>query len=137
MGTQDENEIATLARFYYDRHPGLSTPSGPSKSWPIKTLVDVAALLDDTVTECYDERGCYGAASARAQIGFDDSTFEDIHDQTHPAVTNLPTGRPKDVRKAILSRDGETVWDGNNHVPQATHHLRELLAEMRTGAILQ
>lgn len=131
-----ECETATRARFYYDRDPALSDPSEPSKSWPITSLVDIACLLDSTADECAEERGCHGAASARAQIGFEDDTFEDIDTLDHPAVTGLPVGEPRDVRKALRRRDGETVWNGNNHIPFSTAWLTELLRRMRRPVVL-
>lgn len=124
-------ETVTCGRIYYTRHPALSDNSEPGKSRSLTTLVDVATLLDDANDESTEERGYRGAASARAQIGFDDETFEDVDDLHHPALDGFPVGEPRAARKALKAREGVLCWDGHNHVPSSTSHLVALLNRMR------
>ena len=124
-------ERITLGRLYLDRHPGLSAKSGPCKARPIKTQVDVAALLDDAAYQTLVE---HGAASAHAEIGYgqpDDEDYEPVESMGHPDVVALPLGTPAEARRAIRKRRGDSAWDGHNHVPRPVFELTELLARMR------
>ena len=127
----EPGEIVTCGRICHVLDPGLADDSYAEESRKIRTMVDIAELLDDAVDASAEERGCHGAAHAHAQIGFDDGTFEDFEDLDHPALLSLPSGTPRDARRALRRREGHWVWNGRNHVTFSTTWLTQCLTEIR------